>query len=133
MTGADDKTMKIWNLIDGSLVRTIEDLGGGAYGVKLCCDEEYAVTCYEDGVVIVRIATGEIVHKIDASDAGFSNDQHTYTPCGTNECLIALIAGKTVFIYDVLTGKLAFQILCPYLGKKDSYDSSSIICGKLNI
>ena len=133
VTGSDDKTMKVWNLIDGSLVRTIEDLGDGACGLKLCCDEEYAVTTYEDGLVIVRIATGEIVHKIDAPNSGFANDQHTYTPCGTNECLIALFAKNTVFIYDVLTGELAFQMRCPYIGEKEKYDSSSIMCGKLNI
>ena len=42
--GSKDKSMKLWNLVDGRMVRAVNQIGDNPCGLELCCDETYAVT-----------------------------------------------------------------------------------------
>lgn len=101
-----DKTIKVWNPADGSLVRTI-DFTQGVYDADISPDGRLAAGApRERAVTIHNIDTGELLHRFDGLGGGASEVR--FSPSG------AMLAGahgdKRVRVWRVDSGALAIEL-----------------------
>ena len=116
--------VKVWDMQEGSHLRTVENLGTNLGNLCLCCEDKYIV-CTSEGnrILVLRFDTGEVVNEIklpkledgDEDQVWFENNEGGLAPCGKGKCQIAILANVWVVVYDVETGRKLWQLRDTYL------------------
>lgn len=103
ISGSDDKTIKIWNLISGEVVRTLTEHNDAISSIAISPDgETFASGSWDKTARIWDLKTGELKQTL----IGHANliAALTFTPDGQN--LITASKDKTIKIWDAKTGQL---------------------------
>jgi hypothetical protein len=128
-TGADDSSVKIWDIKEGRLLRSFDDLDRWL---------QYAVFCDDDRIVLVQrkhldhganwiglgTSTGDMVYKLRRESAAACIG-------GQNKSIFGLFTETEVVLYDSATGEQSAVIPNPYKKKFNASSfSPSIAKGK---
>ena len=62
--GSQDGHVKVWDIIDGTLLLTVPDAGDEISTVKCCCDDQMIVVSSKSGISVISFETGEILHRL---------------------------------------------------------------------
>ena len=85
-------------------------------------------------LVVIRLETGEICHKIKLGySRQYTEDEPTsleFTSCAEKSSQVAALVNDSVVIYDVETAEKKAKVKDPYLEKGDTYENSGNIVGK---
>ena len=55
--------VKVWDIVDGTLLLTVPDAGDEISVVKCCCDDQVIVVSSKSGISVLSFETGEILHR----------------------------------------------------------------------
>ena len=61
--GSQGGVVKVWDIIDGTLLLTVPEAGEEVGLVKCCCDDEIIVVSSKSGISVISFETGEILHR----------------------------------------------------------------------
>lgn len=61
--GSQGGVVKVWDIIDGTLLLTVPEAGEEVGLVKCCCDDEIIVVSSKSGVSVISFEAGEILHR----------------------------------------------------------------------
>lgn len=101
-SGSDDKTVKIWNLKQKQVVRTLKADSGWVYAVAISPDGESAIAAYQNKTIkIWNLNTGEEIltlkgHQALVNSVAISSD---------GQIVVSGSYDKTIKIWDFPTGK----------------------------
>ena len=62
--GSQDGHVKVWDIIDGTLLLTVPDAGDEISTVKCCCDDQMIVVSSKSGISVISFETGEMLHRL---------------------------------------------------------------------
>ncbi|MDZ8055155.1 MAG: protein kinase domain-containing protein [Aulosira sp. ZfuVER01] len=101
-SGSDDSTVKIWNLKQKQVVRTLKANSGWVYTVAISPDGQSAIAGYQDKTIkLWNLSTGEEIrtlkgHQALVNSVAISSDGQT---------VVSGSYDKTIKIWDFATGK----------------------------
>jgi WD40 repeat protein len=113
LTGADDKTVKIWEVSSGRLLHDLKGHEGGIVSAKFSTDDQFVLTAGNAGPYdskdkyarLWSVSTGELVKTFEHNDnVNFATFSHKGKLIATSSLDL------TVKIWDPLSGKLLFQL-----------------------
>ena len=55
--------MKVWDLTNGSMLHSIEDVGEGIGAVKCCHDDQLIIVSTKQGIRVLSFTTGEVLNR----------------------------------------------------------------------
>ena len=132
-TGSDTD-VKVWDMQEGSLLRTAENVGTVLQNLYFCGEDKYFVCTSQDNRVLVFLLdTGEVVNEIklpktedgDEDQLWYEGNEWALTTCGKGKCQVAILANVWVVVYDVETGRKLWQLKDTYLCGDASRESYS--------
>jgi WD40 repeat protein len=101
VSGSDDKTLKVWDLTTGKLIRTLEGHADSVNAVAMSSDGTRVVSgSYDNTLKVWDLTTGEVV-------ATFAAD-YPVVCCATSPRAETLVAGDTL-------GRLHFLRFVPFV------------------
>lgn len=102
-SGSSDKTIKIWNLADGNLIRTLFSHESGVIAVAISPDKQTLVSSSNDQTIkIWNLVTGELIRTLDGHEGAVWSI--AITPNG--QTLVSGSGDKTIKIWNLQTGQL---------------------------
>ncbi|MBD2059096.1 serine/threonine protein kinase [Oculatella sp. FACHB-28] len=118
VSGSEDKTIKVWNLRTGDLLRTLSGHDAEVVSVAISQDGQLLASGSRDNTVkLWDLQSGELIRTLDHPDwiqsVAFSPD---------GQMLAAGDRDQTVFVWNVSTGKL----LCNFMGHTGEIQSVAI-------
>jgi WD40 repeat protein/tRNA A-37 threonylcarbamoyl transferase component Bud32 len=118
VSGSEDKTIKIWNLKTGELLRTLSGHDAEVVSVAISQDGQLLASGSRDNTVkLWDVQSGELIRTLDHPDwiqsVAFSPD---------GQMLAAGDRDQTIFVWNVATGKL----LCNFMGHTGEIQSVAI-------
>ncbi|MBD2603463.1 serine/threonine protein kinase [Scytonema hofmannii FACHB-248] len=103
VSGSYDKTIKIWNLPDGTLIRTLTDHSGGVSSVAISPDGQTLVSGSRDKTIkIWQIADGTLIRTL----TGHSSSVFSVAMSKDGQTLVSSSADKTIKIWQIADGTL---------------------------
>ncbi|XP_019645210.1 PREDICTED: NACHT domain- and WD repeat-containing protein 1-like [Branchiostoma belcheri] len=100
VTGSLDNTLKIWDVTDGYMLHSIDDVPWDIEAmIQLFNNDQYIVTSSNDGIRVLRFETGEQVYFFEKPQ---EEEKDNYFIFGHGCILIAI--GITVRVFDLNTG-----------------------------
>ncbi|QDL08628.1 protein kinase [Brasilonema octagenarum UFV-E1] len=102
-SGSYDKTIKIWNLADGSLIRTLTGHSDSVYSVAISQDGQTLVSGSKDKTIkIWNLADGSLIRTL----SGHSNYVNAVAISPDGQTLVSGSDDKTIKIWNLADGKL---------------------------
>ncbi len=101
LSGSDDHTVKVWDLVSGRQVRTLSGHGNSVYSVTVSSDGRYALSGSGDKTVkIWDLASGGEVRTL----SGHEGIVHSVVVTADGRCALSGSDDKTVKIWDIASG-----------------------------
>ncbi|MBD1921335.1 serine/threonine protein kinase [Microcoleus sp. FACHB-831] len=103
VSGSDDKTIKIWNLASGKLIRTLQGNSHQINSVAISPDGQTLVSGSDDyKIKIWNLASGKLIRTLQ----GHSDDVETVAISPDGQTLVSGSGDKTIKIWNLASGKL---------------------------
>ncbi|BBD59441.1 serine/threonine protein kinase [Nostoc sp. HK-01] len=129
VSGSSDKTIKIWNLADGSLIRTISGHNSGVIAVAISPDNQTLVSSSNDQTIkIWNLETGTLIHTLKGHEGAVWSI--AISPDG--QTLVSGSGDKTIKIWNLKTGQLVKKLtshLSSVMSLAISPDGQTLVSG----
>ncbi|XP_067662722.1 NACHT and WD repeat domain-containing protein 2-like [Haliotis asinina] len=126
VTCAHDKSVKIWDVGSGKLVRSMDDVGDDPEKVALCCDDSVIVVHPDEHILGYDFENGTLLYDIHREDGN-----SLFCVGGKGNSILGTLNEKSVSLYAADTGTLQETVSCTLLGKNQEFGSSCQCAGSL--
>ncbi|XP_046559416.1 uncharacterized protein LOC124268480 [Haliotis rubra] len=126
VTCAYDRSVKVWDVGSGKLVRSMDDVGEDPEKVVLCCDDSVIIVHPDEHILGYDFKTGTPLYNIHLEDGN-----RLFCVGGKSNSILGTFHEKSVSLYAADTGTLQKTVVCTLLGRKQEFGFSSQCAGSL--
>lgn len=106
VTGSLSGQVKVWDIVDGTLLLTVPDAGDEISVVKCCCDDQVIVVSSKSGISVLSFETGEILHRVETK---FFENSAPFRLAGEKGSKIVFLKERSLNVILTSTGKRLHQ------------------------
>ncbi|XP_071093650.1 NACHT and WD repeat domain-containing protein 2-like [Haliotis cracherodii] len=126
VTCAYDKSVKVWDVASGKLVRSMDDVGEDPEKVLLCCDDSVIIVHPDEHILGYDFKTGALLYDIHTEEGRL-----LFCVGGKGNSIIGTFYEKSVSLYAADTGTLLETVVCTLLEKKQEFTSNTVCAGSI--
>ncbi|XP_071093648.1 NACHT domain- and WD repeat-containing protein 1-like [Haliotis cracherodii] len=124
VTCAYDRSVKIWDVASGKLVRSMDDVGAEPEKVLLCCDDSVIIVHPDEHILGYDFKTGALLYDIHTEEGGL-----LFCVGGKGNSIIGTFHEKSVSLYAADTGTLLETVVCTLLEDDQELTTNSLCAG----